>query len=81
MNQTPSEVVRDAQVRDNGYLVAGAEPGPPLWAVTSPAQFGGRPPTSVPRAPEHGQHTEEVLLACGYSWDDITALKDQGAVL
>ena len=81
VNQTPAEVVRDPQVRDNGYLVAGAEPGPPLWAVTSPAQFDGQAPTSVPRAPEHGQHTEEVLLACGYSWEDISALKEQGAVL
>ena len=79
--QTPREVVRDAQVLANGYLVPGAEPGPPLWAVASPAQFDGLPLGAVKRAPEHGQHTEEVLLACGYSWDDIAALKEQGAVI
>ena len=31
-------------------------------------------------APELGQHTEEVLLELGYSWDDITRLQDSGAI-
>ena len=31
-------------------------------------------------APELGQHTEEVLLELGYSWDDITGLQDLGAI-
>ncbi len=31
-------------------------------------------------APELGQHTEEVLLELGYSWDDITGLQDSGAI-
>ncbi|MGF7235259.1 MAG: CaiB/BaiF CoA transferase family protein [Frankia sp.] len=79
--QTPAEVVRDQQVLANGYLLAGQEPGPPLSAVASPAQFDGQPLTGARRAPEHGQHTEEILLACGYSWDDIAALKDQGAII
>ena len=32
-------------------------------------------------APEHGQHTEEILLELGLSWDDIIARKESGAVL
>ena len=28
-------------------------------------------------APEFGQHTEEVLLGAGYSWDDIAALREK----
>ena len=78
---TPAEVVRDPQVRANDYLVPAQEPGPPLSGVASPAQFDGQPITAVSRAPEHGQHTEEILLACGYSWDDIAALKAQGAII
>jgi crotonobetainyl-CoA:carnitine CoA-transferase CaiB-like acyl-CoA transferase len=30
--------------------------------------------------PEHGEHTEEILLEAGYSWDDISRLRENGAV-
>jgi crotonobetainyl-CoA:carnitine CoA-transferase CaiB-like acyl-CoA transferase len=81
VNQSPEEVVDDPQVLANGYITPGQDPGPPVLAVASPAQFDGRPLGPVPRAPEHGQHTEEVLLACGYSWDEILALKESAVVL
>ncbi len=32
------------------------------------------------RPPELGQHTEEVLLEAGYSWDDIASLSEAGAI-
>jgi crotonobetainyl-CoA:carnitine CoA-transferase CaiB-like acyl-CoA transferase len=81
VNQSPDEVADDPQVIANGYLVAGAEPGPPLSVVTAPAQFDNEPLTSSRRAPEHGQHTEEILLETGYTWDDIVELKQQGAII
>ncbi|HET8944185.1 MAG TPA: CoA transferase, partial [Dehalococcoidia bacterium] len=31
-------------------------------------------------APEFGQHTEEVLLECGLTWDEIIALREQGVI-
>jgi crotonobetainyl-CoA:carnitine CoA-transferase CaiB-like acyl-CoA transferase len=31
-------------------------------------------------APLHGQHTDEVLAACGYSAADIAALREQKVV-
>jgi crotonobetainyl-CoA:carnitine CoA-transferase CaiB-like acyl-CoA transferase len=31
-------------------------------------------------APELGEHTEEVLLEHGYTWEDIAALKEKGAI-
>jgi crotonobetainyl-CoA:carnitine CoA-transferase CaiB-like acyl-CoA transferase len=36
--------------------------------------------TIAEAAPEHGQHTEEVLLELGYTWEEIGALRDSGAV-
>ena len=39
------------------------------------AQVGARGP-----APELGQHTEEVLLEAGYSWDEIAQFRTDGAL-
>jgi crotonobetainyl-CoA:carnitine CoA-transferase CaiB-like acyl-CoA transferase len=81
VSQTPQEVIEDPQAVTNGFVAAADAPGPPVVAVTSPAQFDGVAMTTVARAPEHGQHTEEILLALGYSWDEITALKDEGVTI
>jgi crotonobetainyl-CoA:carnitine CoA-transferase CaiB-like acyl-CoA transferase len=31
-------------------------------------------------APEHGAHTEEVLLELGHTWETIGALRETGAL-
>ena len=39
------------------------------------------PPVSpAARAPELGEHTEEVLLEAGYDWAGIEALRESGAI-
>ena len=43
-------------------------------------QFDEAPPT-LRRAPEHGEHTEEVLLEMGISWEEIAAYKESAAIL
>jgi formyl-CoA transferase len=32
------------------------------------------------KAPDIGEHTEEVLLELGYDWSDIAEMKDQGVI-
>jgi crotonobetainyl-CoA:carnitine CoA-transferase CaiB-like acyl-CoA transferase len=78
--QTAREVHDDQQVIANGYLATVLAQGrTPLDLVTSPVQFDDRPPTLQP-APEHGAHTEELLLELGHTWDDIAALRETGAL-
>jgi crotonobetainyl-CoA:carnitine CoA-transferase CaiB-like acyl-CoA transferase len=45
-----------------------------------PVGFSKTP--GVPRspAPEFGQHTEEVLLELGYTWEDIVRIREDGAL-
>jgi crotonobetainyl-CoA:carnitine CoA-transferase CaiB-like acyl-CoA transferase len=79
--QTLDELYEDEAVVANGYLPAmTAGNGQEVQLVTSPAQFDEQP-VPVERAPEHGEHTEMILMDLGYDWDRITALKDAGSVL
>ena len=78
--QTAHEAALDTQVVANGYLTP-VDGGPVAYALAaSPAQFDERAPTLTP-APGHGEHTEEVLLALGKTWDEILELKVSGAIL
>jgi len=71
----------DPQVLANGYLGdAVTSDGHPFQLVTNPVQFDGQANT-ITRAPELGEHTDEVLAAAGYSEDEIIQLKIDGAIL
>ena len=79
--QTLDELYDDVQVQANGYLpTMTAGNGDDVQLVASPAQFD-EIAISVQRAPEHGEHTELVLMDLGYDWDRIAEMKDSGAVL
>jgi crotonobetainyl-CoA:carnitine CoA-transferase CaiB-like acyl-CoA transferase len=78
---TPKETLHDPQVEPNGYVVTNVDAnGNKYQIVAAPVQFDETPPAPA-RAPEHGQHTEEILLELDLSWDDITAAKDSGAIV
>jgi formyl-CoA transferase len=49
--------------------------------VSGPVDFSETPWAAQGPAPELGQHTEEVLLELGYSWDDLERLKAQGVII
>ena len=75
--QDASELSTDPQVIANDYLVAVDG----LKLVASPPQFDDHPVKVRSPGPELGQHTEEVLLALGYGWEQLTALKEAKVII
>jgi crotonobetainyl-CoA:carnitine CoA-transferase CaiB-like acyl-CoA transferase len=74
------EIHDDPQVIANGYLPRLTDGSNNVFRlVDSPVQFDEHP-NAVRRAPEHGEHTEQVLRELGYDWDKIIALKDNGSI-
>ena len=78
---TPLEQHADPQIAANGYLTeVETMAGAPVTLPANPVQFDEAGP-EVAGAPEHGQHTEEVLLELGLGFGEIGALKAKGAIL
>ena len=75
--QSPEEALADPVV-----VAAGAfrdtEDG--QRTVATPVDFSTIEPHPAPRAPEAGEHTEEVLLELGWTWEDMGGLKDRGVI-
>jgi crotonobetainyl-CoA:carnitine CoA-transferase CaiB-like acyl-CoA transferase len=79
--QTVEEVAQDPQARALGaFAQVPHRSGDTIEIVRSPVEFSATPASVRHGGPELGEHTEEVLLAYGYSWEDIARLKEQGAI-
>ncbi len=80
--QTPGEVLTDPQVVANGYVrpVKTLDGASEYSLVANPVQFDETPPDLV-RAPDHGQHTDEILAELGFDWDTVVDLKVASVVL
>ncbi len=78
--QKAIELHDDPQVIANGYIgPVAASDGSSFPLVSNPVQFDESPVPLV-RAPEVGEHTEEILQEMGLDWDRILALKAEGAI-
>ncbi len=76
-----AQAAADPHARINGYVV---DVEHPEWgagsAVGTPIKLSDTPATPGVVAPQLGQDTELVLVELGYSWDDIAAMRDAGAL-
>ncbi|HEU4758915.1 MAG TPA: CoA transferase [Dehalococcoidia bacterium] len=79
--QDYAELAADPQVAENEMLTTLEHPAYGPLQMVAPAVNLSATPGSIRRpAPEFGQHTEEVLLEAGLTWDELEALRSQGAI-
>ena len=79
--QDVDEVIADPQVLANGYFAEIDHPSLGRFkTIDTPIRFGESRVGVRGPAPELGQHTEEILLEQGLAWDDITRLRESGAI-
>ncbi len=75
------DVDNDPQVKANDFIIDYEHPVlGKLKMQNFPVQFSKTPAKVRSAAPEFGQHTEEILLEYGYSWEDIAAMKEKAVV-
>ena len=81
--ETFGEICHDPQVLANDNMIVDFDH--PMAGrvkfVGYPVEFSETPASIRRRAPELGEHTEEVLLERGYTWEDIARFKEQGAII
>ena len=78
--QGPEDIVHDPQAIAAGAFVEAPVTEGTATTVATPVDFSGTPWGVARRAPEAGEHTEEVLLERGLSWEQITELRGSGAL-
>ena len=79
--QKPTEIVADPQAEANKMFVDIEHPTyGKLKQIAPPVKLSKTPGSIRTTAPEFGQHTEEVLLGLGYSWEDLADLKQNGTI-
>jgi len=80
--EPPEAVINDPQAKANDFFTEMEHPeaGKARY-LTTPVTFRQNPAVIRSIAPELGQHTEEILLELGLSWDDILELKEKGAII
>ena len=79
--QTLVEVINDPQARANDFFLPYDHPNyGAMEIMASPVNMSKTPATIRMPAPEFSQHTEEVLLEEGYSWEDIERFKEEGVI-
>ena len=75
------QAASDPLVTTNKYIVELEDfNGETRRVVGSPIKMSDTPTSPSVSAPELGQHTEEILLELGYSWEQIGEMRDLQAI-
>jgi crotonobetainyl-CoA:carnitine CoA-transferase CaiB-like acyl-CoA transferase len=81
MVQNPHDVIKDPQLIENGIVVPLAGAGGNLKnTISSPIQVHGVTKVPAKRAPELGEHNEEILKDLGFDSKEIDGLRMSGTL-
>ncbi|MET8786071.1 CoA transferase [Streptomyces sp. NPDC004589] len=78
--QTPEEAAQDPQLRPNDIVVPLEGVSDLKETINSPVNLRGVPKVPAKRAPDLGEHNDEVLAELGFSPADVAELRTQGAI-
>jgi formyl-CoA transferase len=77
----PADTIADPQLLENGIIVPLEGAGEKLkLTISSPLQIHDVPKVPARRAPDLGEHNDELLNELGFSHDEIERFRDSGAV-
>ena len=79
--RSPAEVIDDAQLRANDIVVPLEGAGENLkFTISSPMQVHDITKAAARRAPEIGEHNDEILKQLGFNTEEIGDLRTSGAI-
>ena len=80
--QTLDESIIDPQIEANDYTSTIENSyQTEIEIIKVPFKISGEDINPISGAPILGQHTEEKLLEAGYSWEQISQFKEEGAII
>jgi formyl-CoA transferase len=78
--QTPEEAAEDPQLRAADIVVPIEGARDLEYTVNNPITLRGLDRVPSRRAPEHGEHNDDILAQLGFSVDDIAQLREQKVI-
>ena len=78
--QTPEQAAKDPQLRAADIVVPIEGASDLEYTVNNPITLRGLTRVPSRRAPEHGEHNDQVLAQLGFSVDDINQLREQKVI-